>query len=90
MGMNDVSRDEFKVLRAILTNEFHSAPPGHARIGSAVFCESLEAAGEPCGIANRNMLSAVISSLAQRKLVVTDGETIALTAEGYGAATDAM
>jgi hypothetical protein len=88
--MPDVSRDEFKVLRAILTNEFHSEPPGQSRIGSDIFCESLDAAEEPCGIADGKMLSVVVSSLVSKKLVVTDGETIALTADGYAAATDAM
>ncbi|MGO9134766.1 MAG: hypothetical protein ACLP8A_12080 [Methylovirgula sp.] len=88
--MADVSQDEFKVLRAILTNEFHSEPPGEARIGSAIFCESLDAAEEPCGFKDGKILSVIVSSLVNKKLVVTDGETIELTADGYVAATDAM
>ncbi|HTJ01171.1 MAG TPA: hypothetical protein VL492_00145 [Methylovirgula sp.] len=87
--MNDVSRDEFKVLRAILTNEFHSEP-GEARIGSAIFCRSLDAATEPCGFDDGEHLADVLASLARKKLVVTDGTTVALTADGYAAATDAM
>jgi hypothetical protein len=87
--MSDVTRDEFRVLRAILTNEFHS-DPGEGRIGSAIFCESLDVSGEPCGVKDGKILSALISSLVHKKLVETDGETIALTAEGYAAATAAM
>lgn len=87
--MNDVSRDEFKVLRAILTNEFHSEP-GKARIGSPIFCRSLDAASEPCGFDNGEHLADVLVSLARKKLIVTDGTTVALTADGYAAATDAM
>ncbi len=88
--MSDVSRDEFKVLRAILTNEFHGEPPGKARIGSSIFCRSLDAATEPCGFDDGEYLAKVLVSLARKKLIVTDGTTVALTGEGYGAATDAM
>jgi hypothetical protein len=88
--MSDVNRDEFRVLRAVLTNQFHSEPPGEARIGSAVFCASLDTSGEACDVKDRNALSALISSLVHKKLVVSDGETIALTSDGYAAATGAM
>jgi hypothetical protein len=88
--MSDVSRDEFKVLRAVLTNEFHSEPPGKARIGSAIFCRSLDAATEPCGFDDGEALAEVLASLARKKLIVTDGVTVALTGDGYAAATDAM
>jgi hypothetical protein len=88
--MSDINQDEFKVLRAILTNEFHDVPPGEARIGSAIFCESLDAAAEPCGVKDGKILSTIVSSLVRKTLVVTDGETIALTAEGYAAAMAAI
>lgn len=87
--MSDISKDEFKVLRAILTNEFHDMPLGEARIGSAVWCASLDEAAEPCGIKDGKILSAIVSTLAHKKLVVSDGETIALTQAGYAAATAA-
>lgn len=84
--MSEVSPDEFKVLRAILTNEFHSEPQGAARIGSAIFCESIDAAEEPCGFTDGKILSALVSSLARKALVSLDGEMIALTEAGYTAA----
>lgn len=87
--MNDISKDEFKVLRAILTNELHDVPLGEARIGSDVWCASLDAAAEPCGVKDGKILSALVSSLAHKKLVVSDGETIALTQAGYVAAAAA-
>jgi hypothetical protein len=84
--MSDISKDEFKVLRAILTNEFHDVPLGEARIGSSVWCASLDEASEPCGVKDGKILSALVSTLAHKKLVVSDGETIALTQAGYAAA----
>lgn len=87
--MSDISQDEFKVLRAILTNEFHDAPLGRERIDSSVWCASLDEAAEPCGVKDGKILSAIVSALAHKKLVVSDGETIALTEAGYAAATAA-
>jgi hypothetical protein len=87
--MSDVTPDEHKVLRAILTNDFHDAPLGEARIGSAVFCESIDAAAEPSGFEDGKILSALVSSLVHKKLVTSDGESIALTAAGYAAAMKA-
>lgn len=85
--MTDLTQDEYKVLRALLTNELHDVPLGEARIGAGVFCESLDAASEPCGVKDGKILSALVSSLKHKQLVDSDGETIALTAAGYAAAT---
>jgi hypothetical protein len=85
--MSDVSENERKILRAILTNDLHEAPLGEGRIGASVWCESLNDAGEPSGITDGKLLSALISLLAQKKLVKTDGETIELTQAGYGVAS---
>jgi len=84
--MTDVSDNEMKILRAILTNEAHEAPLGPERIGSSIWCESINEASEPSGIKDGKHLSAMVSLLAQKKLVVTDNETIELTQAGYDAA----
>ncbi len=84
--MTDLSDNEMKILRAILTNEAHEAPLGDGRIGSSIWCESINEATEPSGIKDGKLLSALVSLLSQKKLVVTDGETIELTKAGYEAA----
>ena len=84
--MAELTDNEVKVLRAILTNDFHEEPLGEARIGGSVWCASLNDAGEPSGIKDGKILSATVSLLAQKKFVVTDGEMIELTKAGYEAA----
>jgi hypothetical protein len=84
--MTDLSDNELKILRAILTNEAHETPLGEERIGSSIWCESINEAKEPSGIKDGKILSAIVSLLSQKKLVVTDGETIELTQAGYEAA----
>ncbi len=81
--MAELSENERKILRAILTNNAHDAPLGEGRIGSTVWCESLNEAAEPSGIKDGKILSATVSLLANKGLVVTDGETIELTKAGY-------
>jgi len=81
--MAELSDNERKILRAILTNNAHDAPLGDGRIGSSVWCESLNEAAEPSGIKDGKILSATVSLLANKGLVVTDGETIELTKAGY-------
>ncbi len=81
--MAELSENERKILRAILTNNAHDAPLGVGRIGSTVWCESLNEAAEPSGIKDGKILSATVSLLANKGLVVTDGETIELTKAGY-------
>jgi hypothetical protein len=85
--MTELTDNEMKLLRAILTNEAHEAPLGTERIGSSIWCESINEATEPSGIKDGKILSAIVSLLSQKKLVVSDGETIELTAAGYEAAT---
>jgi hypothetical protein len=84
--MSELTENEMKMLRAILTNEAHDTPLGEERIGSSVWCESINEAKEPTGIKDGKILSAIVSLLSQKKLVVTDGETIELTKAGYDAA----
>jgi hypothetical protein len=81
--MTDVSENEMKILRAILTNEAHEAPLGSDRIGSSIWAESINEAKEPSGIKDGKLISALVSLLSQKQLVVTDGETIELTKAGY-------
>jgi len=87
--MTELTNDERKLLRAILTNELHEAPLGEARIGSSIWCESINDAAEPTGIKDGKILSVIVSRLAQKKLVISDGETIELTRAGYEAAVAA-
>jgi len=84
--MTGLSDNEVKILRAILTNEAHEVPLGEERIGSSIWCESINEAKEPSGIKDGKLLSAIVSLLSQKNLVVTDGETIELTKAGYEAA----
>jgi hypothetical protein len=84
--MTELSDNEMKILRAILTNEAHDAPLGAERIGSSVWCASINEATEPSGIKDGKIQSAIVSLLSQKKLVVTDGEMIELTQAGYEAA----
>jgi hypothetical protein len=85
--MADLSENERKVLRAVLTNEMHESPLGPERVGASIWCESLNAAAEPTGIKDGKILSAIISALVTKKLVKSDGETVELTKEGYEAAS---
>ncbi len=85
--MGELSDNERKVLRAVLTNDFHEEPLGEARIGASIWSASLNEAAEPTGITDGKILSAIVSLLTQKKLVKSDGETIELTQEGYVAAT---
>ncbi len=48
--MSELTENEMKLLRAILTNEAHDTPLGEERIGSSVWCESINEAKEPTGI----------------------------------------
>jgi hypothetical protein len=84
--MTELTDNELKILRAILTNEAHETPLGEERIGSSVWCESINEAKEPSGIKDGKLLSALVSLLSQKKLVISDGETIELTKAGYDAA----
>lgn len=84
--MSELSDNEMKLLRAILTNEAHEAPLGPERIGSSVWCEAINEAKEPSGIKDGKIISALVSLLSQKKLVVADSETIELTQAGYEAA----
>jgi hypothetical protein len=84
--MAELSENERKILRAVLTNKIHEGPLGPERIGVSVWCESLNEADEPTGIKDGKILSALISALITKKLVTSDGETIELTQAGFAAA----
>lgn len=83
--MAELNENERKILRAILTNAGHDQPLGPERIGSSIYCETLNDAAEPSGIKDGKILSAIISLLANKGFVITDGETIELTKAGFSA-----
>lgn len=85
--MTKVTQNEYKVLRAILRNNFHNMS-GAWTIGSEIWSDCINDSQEPSGIEGKT-LSAVVSSLSQKGLVKKFGpDVVALTAEGYNIAVD--
>lgn len=82
MSQQTTTDREYRVLRAVITNQYHD---GQDPINNEIWVSEIDAAREPSGISGK-ALSGVVSSLSKKGLVVTDGECISVTEAGFIAA----